>query len=80
MSANHPAFPLASGRCDGLTKRELFAAMFLQASISICSNEFMMNAIRGAAKRNGQEMDDYLASHSVKTADRLIAELEKTND
>lgn len=65
--------------CEGgLTNREIFAAIFLHASISICNTETMMRAVKDAATRKDQDMDEYMARESVKTADRLLKALGNT--
>lgn len=63
---NFPAFPgdpnLSGFGCEGLSKRELFAAMAMQGLMSIPEVFGKPNLIAGA---------------SVEIADALIAELEK---
>ena len=77
MSAHLPAFPvpLNNGEaykthapCDGLTKRELIAAMAMQGYLS-----------RPPAMTNEseQEYDAKIARWSTDTADALLAELAK---
>lgn len=63
---------------NGITKREFFSILVLQSSISLCSSPEMVKAVKRAADRKGLDVDDYIARESVKTADRLLVELAKT--
>lgn len=60
---NEPAFPLPEGKCNGLSKREYFAALAMQGILANPSNDHMKRSIFPEA--------------AVAFADLLIAELNK---
>ncbi len=69
MSDHNPAFPLYCGSGDvnnGLTKRELFAAMALQGILA--------NRVYDAPRRDKLSL---MALDAVSAADALVAELAK---
>lgn len=61
IGGNEPAFPRADGEDGGLTKREYFAALAMQAIIA-----------EGAA-----DSDELAIQAAVKAADLMIQELNK---
>jgi hypothetical protein len=75
---SNPAYPHLAQQPDsyeavqhsGLTKRELFAAMAMQGFVSADDYQHVMLG-------HGHQLADYAAT-SVRIADALLAELEKT--
>lgn len=63
--ANKPAYPKADSFCDGLTKRELIAAMAMQGLVS-------------SITMGRSDVMNFICETSVQYADALIAELERT--
>lgn len=74
MSAQ--AFPTVY-RPEGLTKRELFAAMAMQGMQSVMASAEVLGAIAGAAREAGIGTDQYVSEHAVSLADALLAALAK---
>lgn len=68
--ANSPAFPHPSGAhgCDGLTKREWFAGMAMQA---ICAGRWVINIPEGMSVENAAAILSFVL------ADDMLAESEK---
>jgi len=75
-NGNTPAYPLQAERHDpvwGLTKREMFAMAAMQGMLA--------NSHVGQGFKPFSHMtDEEIAQWSVKQADALLAELEKTED
>lgn len=71
MEANDPAFP--DNFYPGLTRRELFAAMAMQAQLS--------NPVTGQnyckSKLSKEEQAAFISKNAVLAADALLAELAK---
>lgn len=59
---------------NGLTKRELFAAMAMQGMLADHTLAI------GYGKSEGDELMENTVSSAVRYADALLAELEKTNE
>lgn len=76
---NAPAYPLPLGDTNidpsagGMTKRELFAAMAMQANIIA---DVLVVAVRDGSCEKRLSSDE-LANESILDADALLAELEK---
>lgn len=62
---------------DGLTKRELFAAMALQGLLSAPIADYENADPAAMAEYKGHPIGEFFASESVRFADRLLAELAK---
>lgn len=75
---NEPAFPVSERRAafEGLSKRELFAAMAMQGILSEAWNYEELNL--GEGEKAGLDMPSAVAEASTAFADALLAELEKT--
>lgn len=72
---NESAFPTDwVYSCDGLTKRELFAAMAMQGLLA------NPNDIPSIVTENGGPLQSQLARVSLALANALIKELEKSNE
>lgn len=61
--------------CKGLTKREYFAALNMQAIVSSIDSEDNYVRLRRHAEREGLKVSDWIARDAVKQADALIAAL-----
>lgn len=77
-----PAYPVKSAaeyQAHGLTKREYFTGLAMQAIISgTLSNSDAMRASSILATESGKDDYTYLVSHAVRYADAALTELEKT--
>lgn len=67
-------FPHPQQGRDGLTKRELFAAMAMQA---LCGDVEVGHKICDDARYNGQNFAQLVAGSAVDFADALLSELTK---
>lgn len=68
----NPSHPYPDS-CNGLTKRELFAAMFAQA---LMSNSYLVKeCIILASKGVVKDQSEYIAVRAVESADALITAL-----
>ncbi len=73
---NRPAFPLSDSgvisNSDGLTKRELIAAMAMQGLLS--NPEYVMSSEVDTEVTTNETLND-AARHAVKAADELLKQL-----
>lgn len=80
MKGNEPAFPLTLEGHRGLTKREYFAGLAMQAYVSGSTSMLLMAAMASGKQPDSNknaEVREALAQGSVAMADALLAELEK---
>lgn len=62
---------------DGLTKRELFAAMAMQGMLAMMASKEISVALNQESKSRGLTAEQYIAGNAARQADALIAELNK---
>lgn len=77
FNAGACAYPTAYAD-QGLTKRELFAAMAMQAiQTGILCDVDVLQATAETAARKGMETSHYISQSAVELADALLTELAK---
>jgi|WetSurMetagenome_2_1015567.scaffolds.fasta_scaffold839701_2 hypothetical protein len=65
------------GSCVGLTKREYFAALAMQAVYQAVNNEAATIRVRDQCSLEGISIETFYAEMAVETADALIIALNK---
>jgi len=80
QNKNYPAFSVSMAgdatteKSMGLTKREYFAGLAMQA---IISNQELRHDLIKDQKADGTNHENYIAFHAVNLADKLLIQLEK---
>ena len=82
-NGNMPAYPyIFNGHVEGLTKREVMAAMAMQGMLTTGTadgSDFVdPNYVRAIGSNMGMDNGYIVAKYAVHYADALLAELERT--